>query len=212
MNIDDMLPLEGWAMKDTAEHEPRMRILLVARKLFAERGFDATSVRQICELADVNVALVSYYFGGKEKMFEALFQQFFPSEDLERYQEVLKEPITGLSLIIQEVIRFRWEQPEMAIILQREIFLATPRREMIKAYVYPVWMKLREVLETGRKQKLFHFRSVDSTMMFILSTLVFPRNNPFHEPLLSEKQATMEEQVKDTIHFIFGGLGCPLDS
>lgn len=78
MNIDGMFPLEGWAMKDTAEHEPRMRILLAARKLFAERGFDATSERQICELADVNVALVSYYFGGNEKMFETLFQQFFP--------------------------------------------------------------------------------------------------------------------------------------
>lgn len=198
-------------MKNAAEHEPKVRILLAARKLFAERGFDATSVRQICDLADVNVALVSYYFGGKEKMFEALFEHFFPSGDLERYQEKLKEPVTGLSLIIQEVIRFRWEQPEMANILQREIFMATPRREMIKAYVYPVWMKLREVLDTGRKQKLFHFRSMDNTMMFILATLVFPRNNPFHESLLSEKQATLEEQVEDTIRFIFGGLGCRWD-
>ena len=47
----------------------KIRILLAAKKLFAKQGFDGTSVRQICEEAGANVALVSYYFGGKEKVF-----------------------------------------------------------------------------------------------------------------------------------------------
>lgn len=199
-------------MKNAAEHEPKERLLLAARKLFAERGFDATSVRQICELANVNVALVSYYFGGKEKMFDALFEHFYPVDAVELHEETLKDPVAGLQLIIREVIRFRREQPEMAMILQREIYLATPRRETIKTYVYPVWRKLREVLETGRENGVFHFRSLDHTMLFILAALVFPRGNPFHEPLMSGPQATAEEQAEDTIRFVFGGLGCPLDA
>lgn len=199
-------------MKNDAEHEPKVRILLAARKLFAERGFDATSVRQICELADVNVALVSYYFGGKEKMFDALFEYFFPGEDLKLHEETLKEPVAGLELIIREVIRFQREQPEMALILQREMYLETPRRETIKAYVFPVWRKLREVLESGRQKGVFHYRSLDNTMLFILAALVFPKGYPVYKPLLSEKQPTTEELTEDTIRFVFGGLGCPLDS
>ena len=44
-----------------------------AEKLFAEKGFDGTSVRDISEEAGVNLAMISYYFGSKEKLLETLF-------------------------------------------------------------------------------------------------------------------------------------------
>ena len=45
----------------------------VAEKLFAQKGFEGTSVRDIAEAADVNLAMISYYFGSKEKLMESLF-------------------------------------------------------------------------------------------------------------------------------------------
>ena len=45
-----------------------------AESLFAEKGFNGTSVRDIADKAKVNLAMISYYFGSKEKLFEALFQ------------------------------------------------------------------------------------------------------------------------------------------
>ncbi|RZJ69727.1 MAG: TetR/AcrR family transcriptional regulator [Flavobacterium sp.] len=53
-------------------NEKQMQILLVAEKLFAEKGFDGTSIRDIAKEAHINVAMVSYYFGSKEKMLESL--------------------------------------------------------------------------------------------------------------------------------------------
>lgn len=44
-----------------------------AERLFAEKGFDGTSVRDIAEEAGVNLAMISYYFGSKEKLMESLF-------------------------------------------------------------------------------------------------------------------------------------------
>ncbi len=44
-----------------------------AEELFAEKGFSGTSVRDIADAADINVAMISYYFGSKEKMLESLF-------------------------------------------------------------------------------------------------------------------------------------------
>lgn len=41
--------------------------------LFADKGFNGTSVRDIAEKAQVNLAMISYYFGSKDKLFEALF-------------------------------------------------------------------------------------------------------------------------------------------
>lgn len=53
-------------------NEKQIQILEVAEKLFAENGFDGASVRQIAKEADINIAMISYYFGSKEKLLEAL--------------------------------------------------------------------------------------------------------------------------------------------
>lgn len=56
----------------TEFNDKQLEILQVAEQLFAEDGFDGTSVRDIAKKAKVNVAMISYYFGSKEKMLEAL--------------------------------------------------------------------------------------------------------------------------------------------
>src|SRR6202790_4626382 len=50
------------------------RILNAAERLFARHGFYGISVRDITEEAGVDVALVSYHFGGKGELFTAVFQ------------------------------------------------------------------------------------------------------------------------------------------
>jgi AcrR family transcriptional regulator len=51
----------------------QLQIIEAAERLFANHGFSGTSVRDIAQEADVNVAMISYYFGSKEKLIEALF-------------------------------------------------------------------------------------------------------------------------------------------
>ena len=52
--------------------DKREHILVIAEELFGEKGFDGTSVRDIAQAAGVNLAMISYYFGSKEKLLEAL--------------------------------------------------------------------------------------------------------------------------------------------
>ena len=56
----------------TEFNEKQIEILQVAEQLFAEEGFDGTSVRDIAKKANINIAMISYYFGSKEKMLESL--------------------------------------------------------------------------------------------------------------------------------------------
>jgi AcrR family transcriptional regulator len=51
----------------------RERILDAAEKLFAERGYHGVSIRDVTGAADVDVALVSYHFGSKQGLLEAVF-------------------------------------------------------------------------------------------------------------------------------------------
>lgn len=66
---------------ESAEQRPdrRMAILLAAEKLFARHGYHAVSVRQIADEAGVQVALLGYYFGPKNALFEAIFEHWSPS-------------------------------------------------------------------------------------------------------------------------------------
>ena len=49
--------------------DPRGRILSAAGQEFAEKGFEAATIRDICTLAAVNVAAVNYYFGDKHRLY-----------------------------------------------------------------------------------------------------------------------------------------------
>jgi AcrR family transcriptional regulator len=49
-----------------------MKIIEVARILFATNGFDGTSIREIAGKAEVNVASVNYHFSSKEKLFHEI--------------------------------------------------------------------------------------------------------------------------------------------
>lgn len=65
-------------------------ILFAAEKLFAEKGFEGTSTREIAKAASVNISMISYYFGSKEKLYEKLVEyrmnegQFFSKDIIER--------------------------------------------------------------------------------------------------------------------------------
>lgn len=49
--------------------DPRERILLAAGREFAERGYEAATIRDICTAAGANVAAVNYYFGDKHRLY-----------------------------------------------------------------------------------------------------------------------------------------------
>lgn len=63
-------------------------ILFAAEKLFAEKGFAGTSIREISKEANVNISMISYYFGSKEKLFEKLFE-YRMNESLSFAKEIL---------------------------------------------------------------------------------------------------------------------------
>jgi AcrR family transcriptional regulator len=85
----------------------RARLLDAAGQIFAEHGFQATTVREICARARVNLALVNYYFGDKREL----------------YAEVLRHSIGSTK---GEVKALESDlPPEQAI---RELILATLQR------------------------------------------------------------------------------------
>lgn len=55
----------------------RERIIKAAERLFAERGYEATSVRAIVAKARVNQAAINYHFGGKDGLYREVLRASF---------------------------------------------------------------------------------------------------------------------------------------
>ncbi|MTB88620.1 TetR/AcrR family transcriptional regulator [Aeromicrobium senzhongii] len=53
----------------------RDRILAAASRLFAERGYDATSTRAIAEAVGLNIATVAYHVGGKSDLYREVMRE-----------------------------------------------------------------------------------------------------------------------------------------
>lgn len=89
--------------------DTRESILTAARDAFAERGFEAASIRGIATSAGVDPALVHHYFGTKEQLFKACMN--FPVDPAEVLPQVLSG---GPDEIGERLVRFFlriWDSP-----------------------------------------------------------------------------------------------------
>ncbi|WP_072691158.1 TetR/AcrR family transcriptional regulator [Rhodococcus marinonascens] len=89
--------------------DTRLRILTIARELFAQKGFDKTSVRSIATAAGVDPALVHHYFGTKRQLFIASID--IPVDPTQVIAPVLDRPTDEIGAHLARAIFSVWESP-----------------------------------------------------------------------------------------------------
>jgi len=67
--------MRNQAVRQTEVESSRDKLIASAERLFADRGFDGVSVRDIANAAGVNSALVGYYFRGKEGLLSEVYMR-----------------------------------------------------------------------------------------------------------------------------------------
>ncbi len=87
--------------------DKQIQIIIAAEKLFSIKGYDGTSVRDIAEDAGINIAMISYYFGSKEKLMQAIFE-IRMGNLTEKIEDLLHNddlsPIEKLEVLIDDYI------------------------------------------------------------------------------------------------------------
>ncbi len=84
-------PAQNWT-KDAKEAQERL--LNAAEELFAVKGVDGTSIRELATSANCNIASVNYYFGDKKELYEELFRRRLREMRKSRLNTI-KEVMTG---------------------------------------------------------------------------------------------------------------------
>ena len=90
------------------EHDdPKQRLFDAAIHVFASKGYDSASTREICRLAGVNVAAIHYYFGDKASLYREIFRlperlALFPAQ----LQDEAVPLRTALVLLYRQLMSF----------------------------------------------------------------------------------------------------------
>jgi TetR/AcrR family transcriptional regulator len=104
--------------------EVARHIARVAARLFAERGYDATSVREIVEAAGVAKPTLYYYFQSKEGLAKALISDPLGGlvERLKQIVETEEDPVRGLEQLLEAHFAFCRDDPDRMRFLYALLF------------------------------------------------------------------------------------------
>jgi AcrR family transcriptional regulator len=133
--------------------DTRIRILEAAGPVFAEKGFQAATVREICEAAKMNLASINYYFGDKQQLYiEAVkYAHQPPGEEVEDTdwpagtptQEKLKGYILAM-LKRMLGVRATWQRQ----LVMREILQPTAAcKQLVEGHFRARFNRLLDILD-----------------------------------------------------------------
>jgi AcrR family transcriptional regulator len=122
-------------MKAKKSKDPRQRILDAAVTLFAQKGYAGVGVREIAKAADVNIAMISYYFEGKVGILKVILEEFH-----NQYYQVIKDidmesspPEECVRMIVGNMVDLIKENTERAMVSFNALPLDIPEVADIKA-------------------------------------------------------------------------------
>ena len=131
----------------------REKLLGVAGRVFADRGYQAATIREICLRAAANVAAVNYHFGGKLGLYTEVLQESVRAAQIEAVQNALDQnapPEDILRAVIRARLRgvCRGDLPDWHFrILAHELAQPTPAlRQLINKVARPIYKRLLELI------------------------------------------------------------------
>lgn len=132
----------------------REQLLEAAGRLFADTGFERTTIRDICEQVGANVAAVNYHFGDKARLYRAAVQLAYRSRAGEvplpewRVEDPPARRLYGMVRTLLERMLGQSEIPWQSRLLMREILRPTSAYEdVVREYFEPLLGLLQSLLD-----------------------------------------------------------------
>jgi AcrR family transcriptional regulator len=154
----------------------RTAILEIAAKLFAERGYEGTSVRDIASAAGINLAMVNYYFGSKEKLLEKIVEhktEYLRNifTDLINNKEL--PSIEKIDTVVATMVNRRLDHPSFHHLLYRELTLndRTELQQRILDILLQNANIIKEIIRQGIRKGEFEPVDVELTVFTVLGSI-----------------------------------------
>ncbi len=135
---------------DTEKPDIKSSILESAEILFADKGFDGVSIDEIAKKAEINKAMIYYYFSSKEGLFISILQKHLGKVDL-LLSSIDVKPSNNYKNILHDMldiaVNYIDTNSNIIKILLSETLLETPKTKMdIINFINPMWDKMESIM------------------------------------------------------------------
>lgn len=165
--------------RDTALNptESRARIVASAQSLFAQNGYDSTSLKMIAQRVGVSAPALYWHFKSKDELYLAAVEKMLVDFlDVVRDAVRSPEPSAQFGEFVAAHVRFQLERRDEAGIYAQTIGMRTltnglppEHRDKIVALQRTYVDDLRQILLTGREQGDFSFDDVRVTAFAVIT-------------------------------------------
>lgn len=180
--------------------DKQIKILDIAEELIAQKGYEGTSVRDICAKAEINVAMISYYFGSKEKMLTYLYQYRVQKtrDNFAEFAHIIKDgkPEMQMKEIIKFIISQMFKYKYFHGFVKQELRNTELMNDELQEFYKMAVLKFDDVIKKGVSSGVFQYapKPEDVLTMIIGTALFVIRNKKFYEMYLPN---TNEENYLD---------------
>jgi TetR/AcrR family transcriptional regulator, regulator of cefoperazone and chloramphenicol sensitivity len=199
------------------DKDVRNRLLEAATEICAESGFKAASVRKICERAGANLAMVNYYFGGKDALYHAVIERASKGEFMEALfpaSERASSPRARLAQLIGQLLTNMMTdgpQSHVARLITWELVEPTPTLPyIVETLVQPLHVEMRALVRDISPLELTDVQ-VRNCVFSVFGQLVFYSHsrhvNELVAPELRFDAAGIAELAAHITAFSLRGLG-----
>ena len=194
----------------------KARILEAAGNVFARKGFEAGTVREICQLAEVNLAAINYHFGDKRRLHRAVLENLIREFRL-RFEQALTRAATPRQRILAFVnayFDFRANQPRYPQIMMW-LMMSEPAeaRWLARTHIVPGHRLLQRMIQDGIARG--EFRRVDpkQTVITLIGMIGFYfSSSVVHSEILGKNAFSpkaVAERKRAVVDFLEHGLFLP---
>lgn len=192
-------------------------LIVAGEKLFAQHGFKGVTIDMLASTSGINRALISYYFGSKEGLYDAVIETLVNdvASDVRSGRSENKAPIAAMRNYISQLARAVANRPALCAILLRE-YMGGQMQERKKPFndILQFYQMTEEIYRQGRRLKLFrkldphqlHLSIIAPLLHFTITVGFRERAITAHAPNLSNPG--IDEFAAHHAALILRGIAC----
>jgi AcrR family transcriptional regulator len=131
----------------------RSELLRSAINVFARNGFSGASVRAITREAGANLGAVTYHFGSKQRLYEAVIESLVTpvAARLQEASGAEGSPLDRAQNVVRQLLETVGNRPQLAAIVLHELSLDRPLPEAARRWIETLYGTLIGLVQEGQR-------------------------------------------------------------
>jgi AcrR family transcriptional regulator len=195
--------------------DTRQNLINCAGAIFSAKGFEATTVREVCQAAGVNIAAIHYHFGDKERLYIECVKHAHCQHGMTKFEwpggMSSQDKLTSMVAHMLTMM-LATDQPVWQIeLMVRELARPTAAcRALVEEFISPVFAQLLAIVSEMLPAEAPLLTRQQTAFSVVAQCLLYRYHRPIGQLLIGEEQfqrlLNVDTVARQVVAFSLGGI------